>query len=327
MEKKVKIVVDYRETAIIEIFQSLSGNGPKCTKTSESSSTLLRQNVKQNHHHEEESNEHGRMQSIFEKMKDKFEWKVENLAIGDVHLLTEEEEEDGKDEKYEKYEKYWKLRMILERKQGQDLWQSIKDKRLKSQYERLESLTLSEDLQIVWVIENFKVSTEDQRVETVWKYITHRFLVNRSHQRHSIFWIHDKYHFVMLCLMLALNWTEEEKEEKGEKGENIVVPKIPLLLTSKKEFTTPYSFLVSVVASVPGISERLAFQIVENVLENGLEIDKVDKVDRKKNLTEFCQQLFLKEKELCNLNTGKEGGPIRKLGKKKVEKLIQLFQG
>jgi hypothetical protein len=113
-----------------------------------------------------------------------------------------------------------------------------------------------------------------------------------------------------------------------------VVPKIPLL-SSKKEFTTPYSFLVSVVASVPGISERLAFQIVENVLEIDKfdkvdkvdQVDKVDKVDRKKNLTEFCQQLFLKEKELSNLNTGKEGGPNRKLGKKKVEKLIQLFQG
>jgi len=326
MEKKVKIVVDYRETAIIEILESLFHGvfNQEKSKANESSSTLLRQNVKQNHYQESEKNELGRMQSILEKMKDKFEWKVENLAMGDVHILTEEKES-------------WKLRMIMERKQGQDLWQSIKDKRLKSQYERLESLTLSEDLQILWVIENFKVATGDQRVETVWKYITHRFLVNRSHQRHSIFWIHDKYHFVMLCLMLALNWTEEEKEEKEENGEKIVVPKIPLL-SSKKEFTTPYSFLVSVVASVPGISERLAFQIVENVLEidkndkvdkvdKNDKVDKVDKVDRKKNLTEFCQQLFLKEKELSNLNTGKEGGPNRKLGKKKVEKLIQLFQG
>jgi ERCC4-type nuclease len=320
MERKVKIVVDYRETAIIEIFQSL--DGLKNTKTSESSSTLLRQHVKQNHcHSSNDKNEHERMQSIFEKMKDKLEWKVENLAMGDVHILTEEEEEeDGKYEKYEKYEKYWKLRMILERKQGQDLWQSIKDKRLKSQYERIE--TLSKDLQIVWVIENFKVSTEDQRVETVWEYITHRFLVNRSHQRHSIFWIHDKFHFVMLCLLLALNWTKEEKEEKEGKEENNGV----VVLSSKKEFTTPYSFLVSVVARVPGISERLAFQIVENVLGDDKNENKNENKNNK-NLTEFCQQLFLKEKELPLLNTGKEGGPIRKLGKKKVEKLLQLFQG
>jgi ERCC4-type nuclease len=93
-------------------------------------------------------------------MGDRFEWEIQNLPVGDAHIYTkiDKESEDSDESLTTPLPPTWQLRMIVERKQGQDVWQSIKDGRWKSQHERIESLSspMYEGLDVLWVIENFK---------------------------------------------------------------------------------------------------------------------------------------------------------------------------
>lgn len=326
---RVKLVIDYREAAILSILERLT-NPPSASSPSLGVVSLLRKNVIMSHVPKPDALEE-RLFEVKRKMGDAFEWGVQNLAVGDAHIYTCCGEE----------EQVWELRMIIERKQGQDLWQSVKDGRWKSQHERIESLSTTtssyDGLDVIWVVENFKSSSPSssffQEIETTWKYITSRLITKRhDHQRHSVFWIPDAHHFVMLCLCLSVNWLKprdggEVNHGLDRKKEGCITTSIP----SKKEYTTPFSFLVSVVGSVPGISERLAHGIIDIVLENEEENEqqKMDQEPKntKKTLAIFCKQLLLKRKQVEEMNTGKEGGAVRKLGKKKVELLCQLFYG
>uniref|UniRef100_A0A6C0CZT8 ERCC4 domain-containing protein n=1 Tax=viral metagenome TaxID=1070528 RepID=A0A6C0CZT8_9ZZZZ len=326
---RVKLVIDYREAAILSILERLN-DPPTASSLSLGVVSLLRKNVIMSHNPKPDALE----EKLFElkrKMGDALEWEVQNLPVGDAHIYTccdDYEKKEGEED-------IWKLRMMIERKQGQDLWQSVKDGRWKSQHERIESLSTStsyDGLDVIWVIENFKSSSSSsssfyQEIETTWKYITSRLVTQRhDHQRHSVFWIPDAHHFVMLCLCLCVNWLKpREGDEVNHGGLDRKKEGCITSIPSKKEYTTPFSFLVSVVASVPGISERLAHRIIDIVLEN--EESKEEEEPKTRTLTMFCQQLLSKRKQVEEMNTGKEGGAIRKLGKKKVELLCQLFHG
>jgi len=338
---RVKLVIDYREVAILSILERLKETPPSAPSPVLSTVSLLRKNVMMTNVPKHDALD-TRLFELKRKMGDALEWEVQNLPVGDVHIYTCQDEKEKEDTDgimntsssvTEGGGIVWELRMIIERKQGHDLWQSIKDGRWKSQHERIESLSTSnsyDGLDVLWVIENFKASSSSsfsfyQEMETTWKYITSRIVTKRhDHQRHSVFWIPDAHHFVMLCLCLCVNWLKPRDGGEDNTGLDRKKGECITSIPSKKEYTTPFSFLVSVVGSVPGISERLAHRIIDIVLEN--DEDKGDH-PKTKTLNMFCERLLSKRKEVEEMNTGKEGGAIRKLGKKKVETLCQLFHG
>jgi len=328
---RVKLVIDYREVAILSILERVKESPPSAPSPSLTTVSLLRKNVMMTNVPKHDALD-ARLFELKRKMGDAFEWEVQNLPVGDAHIYTYQDEMEK--EETEGGGIVWELRMIIERKQGHDLWQSIKDGRWKSQHERIESLSTStsyDGLDVLWVVENFKSSSTCsssfyQEMETTWKYITSRLVTKRhDHQRHSVFWIPDAHHFVILCLCVCVNWLKPPRDG-GEDNTGLDRKKGGCItsIPSKKEYTTPFSFLVSVVGSVPGISERLAHRIIDIVLEN---IEDNGDNQKTKTLTMFCEKLLLKRKQVEEMNTGKEGGPIRKLGKKKVETLCQLFYG
>jgi ERCC4-type nuclease len=356
---QVKMVIDYREKEVLSIMENIQNmdNMNNIEPTIPSPpvvSTLLRKAVTSSIVPSSTKSLMNRLGQLKQTLSPLFSWEKANLPIGDVHLYTRpfltENDKNNETENEPQREREWELKVVIERKQGNDLWQSIKDGRWKSQHNRMENVMKNnKNVKVFWVIENFKGPSPEHYIETTWKYITYRLLHNNIHnnspdvedvkENASVFWIADVHHFVLFSLCLATQLQKIENKTKfSVKKEEQVVNRI--VLPSKQEFTTPPSFLTSVVSAVPGISERVAHLIIQYVLSSSSTTTKEN------NISLFCEQLkLIKKTDVADIDVSEnnfenyknhennnescegKGNRRRRLGPKKTEKLFKLFFG
>lgn len=244
-----------------------------------------------------------------------FKLYVKPLKIGDILILNSSENLDI--ETCSDEEMYKLVLTIFERKTCQDLLSSINDGRYREQKARLiANFNLN---QICYLIEN-DISPSLNKYRKNGRQIVIGALVNKCFRDNikiiKTSNIIETCDFLLnICKKVSSN-PEFFQCEENKSHENTYTSSVKI---SKRDNITPSSFATISLAIIPGVSDKMANNIIEKYGSLNSLIKEINKVSDD-NLLSII-------KEIGNIQIDITGGKKRRIGDKVSERIVKMLLG
>jgi len=238
----------------------------------------------------------------------------EVLPLGDFHI-------------------YWKgeLKVLIERKEGQDFWKSVFDGRIQQQSIRMAQFCQEHpDVHCFWFLPEVETWNHQQE-DSTWKWLG-RHCLERGPREHVFYFSKtiNMYHALGSLLYTSI---PREKEEKTFTVSSEIQNTLAMMKPKRHYQQQSEYALIQTLCIIPGISKKTAellFQQLSSLILNQNNDDEDDEDEEKKilSVSQFCNWMmtqYSSKEEVMEIVAKLPLGSKRTVGKKMAQQIYTFF--